>query len=257
MTSDRPGTMGCEHVDDFAGAAALGALEADEARAISHHLATCGRPHDDLRPLLGSDAILGAALEPMPPDPSLRSRLMASVAATPQDHVIAPTTDQNSASSVRGRWLDWSSVGLWRGLAGAAAVVIIALGAWNIGLRQQMAVQDAALSAIGEVVLGGQPAYAVRGPAGNGYVIDTEGPGATFLVAGLDELPTGDIYELWLLDAAGTPLAVGTIEVADPVLAVVALEQDLAGFATFAVTVEAERVGEPTGDPVMVGAISN
>jgi hypothetical protein len=135
--------------------------------------------------------------------------------------------------------------------------VIIALGAWNIGLRQQMAIQEAALSAIGEVVLGGQPAYAVSGPAGSGYVIDNEGPGATFLVAGLEKLPSGGIYELWLLDAAGTPLAVGTIEVADPELAVVALEQDLAGYATFAVTVEEERVDAPTGDPVMVGAINN
>jgi hypothetical protein len=38
---------------------------------------------------------------------------------------------------------------------------------------------------------------------------------------------------------------------------VVALEQDLSGFALFAVTVEAERVDAPTGDPVMVGAIRN
>jgi len=193
----------------------------------------------------------------MTPDPALRSRVMASAAATPQEHVTAPAPDRDSAPSARRPWFGWSSAGLWRGVAGAAAVVIIALGAWNIGLRQQMAVQEAALAAIGEVVLGGQPAYAVSGPAGSGYVIDNEGPGSTFLVAGLEELPDGDIYELWLLDAAGTPLAVGTIEVADPELAVVALEQDLAGFALFAVTVEAERVDTPTGDPVMVGALSN
>jgi len=249
--------LDCARVDELAGAAALRALDPDEAQAITQHVATCEQPHTELRELLGSDAVLAMTLEPIAPDPALRARVMASAAAAPQEHVTAPAPDRDSAPSVRRPWFDWSSVGLWRGLAGAAAVVIVALGAWNIGLRQQMAVQEAALTAIGEVVIGGQPAYAVSGPAGSGYVIDNEGPGATFLVAGLEDLPDGDIYELWLLDAAGTPLAVGTIEVADPELAVVALEQDLAGFALFAVTVEEERVDAPTGDPVMVGAISN
>ena len=35
----------------------------------------------------------------------------------------------------------------------------------------------------------------------------------------------------------------------------VPVEDDLAGFQTFAVTVEAERVEAPTGDPVMVGTL--
>jgi anti-sigma-K factor RskA len=257
MTGSRHEALDCARVDELAGAAALGAVDPDEARALMQHVATCDQPHTELRELLGSDAILALEPGPLTPDPALRRRVMASVASRPQDHRTAAPPDRDSARSVRRSGLDWSSAGLWRGFAGAAAVVIIAVGAWNIGLRQQMAIQDAALSAIADVVAGGQPAYAVSGPAGSGYVIDHEGQGATFLVAGLEDLPSGDIYELWLLDAAGTPLAVGTIEVADPELAVVALEQDLTGFATFAVTVEAERVDAPTSDPVMVGTISN
>lgn len=257
MSSSHSDALDCARADELAGATALGALDPDESRAVTQHVATCDQPHVELRELLGSDAVLALALKPMTPEPALRERVMASVAATPQAHRAAIAPARDSTPPVRRPWLDWSSIGLWRGLAGTAAVVIIALGGWNIGLRQQMAVQDAALAAIADVVRGGQPAYAVSGPAGSGYVIDSEGPGATFLVAGLDQLPGGDIYELWLLDAAGTPLAVGTIEVADPGLAVVALEQDLSGFALFAVTVEAERVDAPTGEPVMVGAISN
>ncbi|MGH2392259.1 MAG: anti-sigma factor [Candidatus Limnocylindria bacterium] len=257
MTSSRQEAMDCARVDELAGATALGALDPDEARAITQHLATCGQPHIELREPLGAGAVLAATLEPMTPDPALRERVMASVAATPQAHRAAIAPPGDSAPSIPRSRLDWSSVGLWRGLAGAAAVVIIVLGGWNIGLRQQMAVQDAALSTIADIVIGANPAYSVTGVAGSGYVIDSDGPGATFVVAGLEELPTGEIYELWLLDAAGTPLAVGTIEVADPGLAVVALEQDLSGFALFAVTVEAERVDAPTGEPVMVGSISN
>jgi anti-sigma-K factor RskA len=257
MTSPRQEAFECAQVDELAGAAALGALDPDEARAITQHVATCDQPHAAFRELLGSDAVLALELDPMTPDPALRERVMASVAVTPQNHAALGSPARDSSPSVGRSWLDWSSVGLWRGLAGAAAVVVIALGGWNIGLRQQLAIQDAALSAIADVVIGGQPAHSVTGLAGSGYVIDSDGPGSTFLVAGLQELPSGDIYELWLLDAAGTPLAVGTIEVADPGLVVVALEQDLSGFALFAVTVEAERVDAPTGDPVMVGAISN
>lgn len=258
MTDPRPVALDCARIDELAGAAALGGLDPDEARAVAHHVATCDQPHTELRELLGLDTVMALALEPMTPDPALRARVMASVAATPQEHeaALAPALD-SAPASVRRPWLDWSSVGLWRGLAGAAAVVIIALGGWSVGLRQQMAVQDAALSAIADVVLGGQPAYSVSGSAGSGYVIDSEGAGATFLVAGLQELPTGAIYELWLLDAAGTALAVGTIERIDPQLAVIALERDLAGYAVFAVTVEAERVDAPTGAPVMAGSISN
>lgn len=256
MTSGRRDDIDCAGVDELAGAVALRALEADEAAATTRHLATCDQPHPELRELLGSDEVLALALEPIAPDPALRERVMASVAAIPQRQQALGQAHEETPAQRR-PWLDWSSIGLWRGLAGAAAVVIVALVGWNVGLRQQMALQDAALSAIADVVIGGQPAYPVTGSAGSGYLIDSDGPGATLLVAGLHELPAGDIYELWLLDAAGTPLAVGTIDVADPRLAVVALERDLSGFKQFAVTIEPERVLSPTGEVVMAGAISD
>jgi anti-sigma-K factor RskA len=139
-------------------------------------------------------------------------------------------------------------------LAGAA---VIALLVWNIGLQQQLAGRDAVLATIADVLREGQPAHAVSGSAGSGYVIDTDGPGATFLVAGLDEPPAGRVYELWLIDAGGTALAVGVIDDADRELTVATVEDDLAGYAAFAVTVEEERVAAPTQDPVMVGAINN
>jgi anti-sigma-K factor RskA len=265
--------MDCAAVDALAGAAVLGALDADELRAATRHLETCNQAHTEFRAVLNAGVVLGSTLEPAEPDPSLRARVMASAAVTRQEHRPIPEPERPVAvppvasapapapapatEARRQSWFGWEPLTMWRGLAAAAVVVAIALGGWNIGLRQQMAVQDAALAAVADVVIGGQPAYSVTGRAGSGYVIERDGPGATFLVAGLEELPAGDIYELWLLDAAGTALAVGTIEVANPRLAVVALEQDLSGFALFAVTVEAERVDAPTSDPVMLGAIGN
>ncbi len=136
-------------------------------------------------------------------------------------------------------------------------MAVLAVGIWNLTLHGQIAARDAALSAVAEAISGGAPAYPVSGPAGTGYVIDTSGPGSTFLVAGLESLPSDELYEMWLIDADGTPLAVGTIHQSNPELVVATLEQDLTGFAVFAVTVEPERVDAPTTDPVMVGPITN
>jgi anti-sigma-K factor RskA len=253
MTEPMRADLSCGEVDDLAGAVSLGALEPAEMTAIARHLETCDKLHVELRELLGADTALAALAEPEAPDPALRDRVLATAARTAQDHRSAITVD---AAPARTRF-GWSSLNVWRGLAAAAAVGILALAVWNVTLQQQIAERDAALSAIADVVIGGQPAHPVTGPAGTGYLIETEDGGATFLVAGLTELEAGELYELWLLDAAGTPVAVGTIDEPNPQLAVAELEQGLAGFTTFAVTVEQGRVDAPTSDPVMVAAIAD
>lgn len=255
MSRRRENEFDCNRIDELAGAIALGALAPDELAAAMAHLESCDQPHTELRELVGAASALAFTVEPRDPGPGLRARVLASAGAAAPGRPVARGATAPPAN--RRAWLDWSSVSLWRGVAFAAGFVLL-IGAFSwVGLRQQVATQEAALSAIADVVIGGHPAYSVTGPAGSGYVIESEGPGATFLVAGLEEPPAGDIYELWLLDAAGTPLAVGTIEAADPRLAVVALERDLSGFALFAVTIEAERLDSPTGDVVIAGAISD
>jgi anti-sigma-K factor RskA len=250
VTERQTNELECGAVDELAGAIALGALDPAELAAASAHLASCDQPHEALRELLGVDRALAVVVEPRDPSPELRDRVMASVGDR-----TARAPRRGTTAAGRTRWLDWSSVSLWRGVA-VAAVGVLLVGAlsWT-SLRQQVATQEAALSAIAEVVAGGAPAHAVTGPAGTGYVIDTEGPGASFLVAGLAEPPGGDIYVMWLIDAAGTPLAVGTIEESGGDLTVASVEQDLAGFAVFAVTVEAGPVDAPSGDPIMAGQV--
>lgn len=253
MTEHHDIELDCSRIDELAGAIALGALDPEELAAAVAHIDSCDQPHAELRELLGADQALAFTLEPREPDPELRARVMASAAAASRGRQRAPGTA--TAVSVGRRRFDWSSVGLWRGVAVAAVIVLlVGVVSW-VGLRQQVATQEAALSAIAEVVAGGAPAYPVSGPAGTGYVIDTDGPGASFLVAGLTEPPIGDIYVMWLLDAAGTPLAVGTIDATGSELTVATLEQDLVGFTIFAVTVEAGPVVAPTSDPVMAGQL--
>jgi anti-sigma-K factor RskA len=143
-----------------------------------------------------------------------------------------------------------------RPLAVAAVAAVLAVGAWNVVLQSQVGERDRALRAVAAAISGGDVAFRVDGRAGRGYVVDTPGSGAALVVADLAALPADRIYELWLLDATGSPVAVGTFTPGSDALAVVHLDRDLPGFATFAVTVEAKRVAAPTGTPVMVGKLT-
>ena len=93
--------------------------------------------------------------------------------------------------------------------------------------------------------------------AGQGYVVDTAGAGASFVVTDANALEANELYVLWLIGPDGVPVDVGAFEPGDAGVTVVPVEHDLSGFQTFAVTVETERVDAPTSDPVMVGAVGS
>jgi len=249
----------CRDVDELAGALALGAVDADEARAAREHLETCPEPHTELRSLLGADAVLAAGVEPIQPSAALRDRLMDSVARLPQAAATpAAVAPREPSGQPRRGWLEWLSPQVARPLALAAVVAVIAVGAWGVSLSSQLGERDRALRAVANAIAGGEVAFRVDGDAGRGYVVDTPGNGSSLVVADLEPLPAGKLYELWLIGADGTPVDVGTFRPGEDAVAVVAVERDLTGFETFAVTVEAERVDSPTStDLVMVGAIKS
>jgi anti-sigma-K factor RskA len=243
-----------ESIDELAGAFALGAVTAEEAAAVRAHLATCDQPHAALREAFPAGDVLAASLEPVQPSSALRDRLMSTVERMPR-------ADRGRVAEVkppwpRTGWFDWISPRVARPLAVAAVVAAIALGAWNIGLRSDLDQREAALRAVAAAIANGQTAFRVDGSAGRGYVVDTPGEGASLVVADLKSLPADRLYELWLLDAAGTPVAVGTFTDTSGAVAVLPVEKDLSGYATFAVTVETERVDAPTSTPVMVGDLT-
>jgi anti-sigma-K factor RskA len=243
-----------ESIDELAGAFALGAMSAEEAAAVRAHLASCDQPHAELREALPAGDVLAASLEPVAPSAALRDRLMATVERIPpQDR--APV-EAVKPPWPRAGWLDGISPRVARPLAVAAVVAAIALGAWNVSLRSDLDHRDAALRAVAAAIGNGQSAFRVDGSAGRGYVVDTPGIGASLVVADLKSLPAGRLYEIWLLDAAGAPVAVGTFTDTSGAVAVLPVEKDLSGYATFAVTVEAKRVDAPTTTPVMVGDLT-
>jgi anti-sigma-K factor RskA len=234
--------LSCDAADELAGAWAVGALDVHDARAVTDHLATCDRPHAELRANPGVGVVLEAALEPVEPSAGLRQRIMTSIGAE--------MADRDLPAAPAGAWYrGW----LPRVAGVAAAAAILALAAWNLQLWSELDTRQDALVRVAAALRSGGPTYDVTGSAGGGLlVIGDEGP---VLVAGLP-VPEGDaIYEMWLIGEAG-PTAAGTFRPgADDVLVVAPLDGSLEGYTTFAVTVEAAPVSAPTGEPVLVAAL--
>jgi len=246
--------LDCQAVDELDAALALGAVDAEEVRAVEDHLATCAEPHAQLRAFLGAHEVVAMGLDPVSPSPGLRERLMANVDRTPQEHRAAPAMAPERAAARS--WLDWLSPRVARPLAIAAMAAVLAVGAWNLALQAQVGERDRALRAVAAAISGGEVAFRVDGSAGRGYLVDTPGTGAALVIADVAALPANQLYELWLLDAGGAPVAVGTFTPGSGAIAVIPLERDLVGYATFAITVEPNRVTAPTGQPVMFGKLT-
>jgi anti-sigma-K factor RskA len=239
----------CADVDELAASYALGAVEPNEERAISAHLAICDDPHAEARELIGAASGLAAAVEPVTPSATLRNRLMTTITETPQEHrpIVAAPAPRMVAESPARPW--WRLAPLPAGLAAVGLAAVIGLGAWNVNLNQRLADRDAALRAVASA----DAAYAVAGSAGSGWVLETDGR-AIFLADSLAALPADRIYELWLIGPDGDPVDVGTLAATEG-LALVQLERELGPATTFAVTIEAERVSSPTSEPVLVATL--
>ncbi len=236
--------LACDAVDALAGAWALGALPADEERAVAHHLATCDRPHAELRGAVGAADVLALSLPEEDPPPALRARIMHSIDTFAG---ADPGVQPMPLLLKRRGWLMPS-------LAGLAAAALLAMAVWNVQLRSEADGQQAMLARLADAVAAGSAAYRASGTIGSGYLIDGKNP---VLVASLPAAPAGRLYEMWLLDASGAPVAVGTFEPGTHGgLTIVNLERQLSGFATFAITVESRRVDAPSGKPVLAASLA-
>jgi anti-sigma-K factor RskA len=246
MTEPMRPPLTCDQADELAGAWGLGALDPEEADAVASHLASCDRPHEELRAAPGAGSVLDVALEPIAPSPGLRGRVMDSIGAMPR--ATHPPPEPAPMPWYRRGWVP-------RVAALAAAAAIVGLAVWNVQLRGELGDREAELRQVASALSRGGTAVAVSGPAGNGLLVaGEEGP---ILVAGVPVPEPGHLYEMWLIDDEGTPVAVGTFTPgADDELVIARLEQSTEGFATFAVTVEQERVDAPTSDPVLVAPLS-
>ena len=242
--SDRP--IACAEVDELAAAYALGAMDPDQERAISEHLVSCRNDHAEARELIGAAVVLPGSLAPVSPSPALRTRLMTTIAATPQAHRAAAREVPRRIIE-RPPW--WRINALPAAIAAAALAAAVGFGAWGMSVSNELAERDAALEAIASA----DAIFAASGDAGSGWLVQSDGA-AMFMADDLSSPPSGHLYELWLIHADGTVQDVGTIDDVEG-WSLVTLESGLEGAVTFAVTAEEERVEAPTSEPVLTATI--
>jgi anti-sigma-K factor RskA len=245
MQHEHGAPLDCDVVDELAGAWAMGALPLDEELAVTQHLASCGRPHQELREGVGAADVLAMSLPEEAPSPAVRARIMRSIDAP------AGAVESSEPAPLQRESRSW----LMPGLAALAAAAALVLAVWNLQLRSEVTRQEADLAQLANAVAAGNAAYRATGSVGGGYLIDAAKP---VLVASLPTAPQGRLYEMWLLDASGTPVAAGTFDANDTDgLTVVQLERPLTGYATFAITLETHRVEAPSGNPVLTASLAS
>ena len=258
-SAGRPASIEAFH--GLAAAYALDALDADERADFERALDGSPELRAQVDAFRASAAHLAEQVEPVVPPPSLRERLMADVAATPQvgstDAATPVAADADAAaaapsgpaeSAARRRWFQRPGAVI----AAAAAAVLLVVGVvigvgwpgpngWG-AQRERAAIAAApdAQSQTLEVEGGGEVTLVSSAEQGRSVVI-TEG---------LPELGADQTYELWYIDDAGAAPA-GTFDVSgDETWRV--LEGSFTPGVVVGITVEpAGGSPQPTTEPIV------
>ncbi len=230
------------------GAYAVDAIHDEtELDRFERHLRRCKPCDSEVRGLAGTAARLALAAS-RPPPPQLRGRVLAAVARTRQ---LPPATDRRAPRRTRpGRMprLTWTVAA-----ASLAVILVLAVAVFRIQHQlDQARSRDRAIAA----VLAAPDARAVTQVTSVGgtatVVFSLARHSMIFTSAGLPPLPSGRVYELWLM---GSPrvrpaglLAAGPAGRSVPVLAGGLVRGDQVGL-----TVEPPGgTRQPTTTPVLV-----
>jgi anti-sigma factor RsiW len=236
------GGLRCADVVDLAPSFVLGALAPRDADAVRRHLAGCPEAHAEVAELGSVVPALFEAVDLIEPPSSLRDRIMVAAAAehahlagrpavadatpvrppgpadTRPDPLPPRATDRGRSG---GRWTGLFGRPVWAAAAVAAALALVALGAWNLQLRDEIAGLTAYRNGVAAVLeQAAQPGAQLAVLASSGA---TAGPSGLAAVAGdgsvalvmRDLAPTTgtQVYEAWLIGADGKPLPIGGFRV--------------------------------------------
>lgn len=220
----------------------LGAVSADEERAVRSHILGCEECMQEAESLSGAAASLALAVDEVPVPAGFADALIAKVKAErPAAAEPAP----------RAWWLRWGKLSAGVAVAGVLATIFFA-GAF-FATRGRLQRYE---SAVPPLVHG--EGMRLEGPGGAvARMVPTAG-GATMFATGLDAAPARHTYQLWLMDC-GDPAAIetcdptsaGTFDVSGGI-AVLETTTSLDDYDRAAVTVEPEGGSEaPTSLPVI------
>jgi len=243
-----------EELESAIAAWVLGALEADEAEALRTHVegcATCTEIAARLRRVVG---VLPLAAEEVAPPARLRERVLAAAAAT-RTAMVVPLAVPRRRPQPERRWR--FGLGARVPVYAAAAVALVAL---LVGLG----VQDLARGEPQPPVENQQVArYALSGhqdmAGARATVIDLKTDGVALVnFSGLPPLPSGRVYEVWLIPPGGAPESAAVFVPDSNGTKVVLVSKSVSGYSEMAITNEPGPDGSPapTQQPQLYGKLA-
>lgn len=247
--------MNCTEIDELSGAFALGALPDDEAASLAAHLYDCAAGHPELARLEETAALLPLLCDPVEPPASLRYRILAGALADDErgQRALSRAVAESRAPvriGDRVRRRTWQVPAVWT--AAAALAVAVGLGAWNVGLHNQLGSRynQGRSDQLADVLQRGRIVPLSGDQALQASVLVTP-DGRAYLTGAMPAAPAGEVYEAWVI-SNGTPAPAGTVVGGAYVR--MQLTAPLAGAQSVAVTAEPQGGSpRPTG-PILATA---
>jgi anti-sigma-K factor RskA len=244
----------------------LGALEPDDESAFQRHLEGCAACEANVRELEEVVGALAYSATPVDPPASLKASIRREVAATARPRPARPAV-QDIGAARRGRARPsrrrWSAGTLVGRLAVAASIIaLIALGFWNLSLRDQNDLYRQRVAAFEQAgrLLNDDTAQtvALKGTAGRATaLVSSREDRGVLVVENLPALRRGRVYEVWGIPAGATlerAIPAGVFRASSGV-SVATFKVPIQPRMAFGVTDEPGPTGSahPTTEPVLVG----
>ena len=238
-------------IEELLGAYVLDAVDADEARMVEEHLATCPRCRAEVDALREVATLLGNSGSDAPA--GAWDRIVAAIdEAPPPMRLEASVVDLESRRRRR-------LVRVGAAVVGAAAAVVIAVLALQVRhldneVRSvQASGAGASLDVAAERAVSEPGARLARlsGENGASAVVVVRPNGQAFFLGGNMPSPGHQVYELWGATDDGTVLSLGTMH--QPGTFAFSIDPSI---DTVMVTVEDGPVAAPTGAPVAQGTLA-
>lgn len=243
--------------DHLTGSYALNGLDPDEKQAFEEHLATSPETRNEVTELTDTAVLLGLAVEPVTPSPSLKASIMSQLDSHPQIAAeptaeAQPTFTTSAQRRAERRWFTRPVVAL-AGVAAAIALIagggVLVTNLGNTGFQQTQADQLAAIN-------GADDAQRASVDAGDGatatLVWSNSLLSSAVIMDGMSPAPAGKVYQLWYINDDGARSA-GTITVPSDGRAWRVLDGEMSAGDLVGVTVEPAGGSEkPTSDPIVV-----
>jgi anti-sigma-K factor RskA len=201
----------CQHIEELLAAYALEALEVEEQLQVEAHLESCVECQRAFKDYLAVSEGLMVALPPKEPPARIRAQLLAQ------------TAPNLSKPSWIERWQAWlPQVAAFSALAAVLIIVIFNVNLFRrtneiLELQEEMAQQNQAYQTTFALLTYPESQVAVvdDGEVYGTLVYDPHGHIAVLNVWGLETLPDGQDYQVWLIEPDQTRISGGVFQSSD------------------------------------------